>query len=118
MSSKEDKIIAKHIKSLEKKVDIFTYTSAVSGIKEDVKWELFDVGLIKSEVRQSIANHYTMNKAFTKMPYGRYQFQFWYEFMYASEKMIANWQGLDEKSDEGLRSLHAGRREFESLIAH
>ena len=27
-------------------------------------------------------------------------------------------QELDEKSDEGLRSLHAGRREFESLIAH
>ena len=96
MSSKEDKIIAKHIESLEKKVDIFSYTSAVSGIKEDVKWELFDVDLIKSEVRQSIANHYTMHKAFTKMPFGRYQFQFWYEFMYASEKMIANWQGLEK----------------------
>jgi hypothetical protein len=78
-----------------KQVDKFTYTSAVSGTKEDVEWKFFDVDLIKSEVRQHIVNHHTMERALHEMPRA-HQFQFWYEFMYSSEKLIANWKGLEQ----------------------
>lgn len=79
-----------------KKVDKFTFTSAISGIKDSADWKLFDVDLIKKEVRQNIINHHTMGRYLGQMDSSVKKFQYWYEFMYASEKMIANWRGLEK----------------------
>ena len=74
--------------------DNFKFTS-YTGKSEVVPFDLFNLDTIRQEVQAHITKHTSRRKALEVLP-DEDKFDYYYDKLFNSEKMISNWFGLND----------------------